>query len=65
MRYGAYDHDGAHHFTSDQLSDDAFTKSRRADLHRLTAREHLEMVAKIFRGGVASISSQKIFRANK
>ena len=62
--YDTYSLDPVHYFTSSHLSGDAFLKTCNTDIELLTDRELLEMTQNMIRGGVASVFSKRLFKAN-
>ena len=59
-----YGLDCAHHYSASNLAGDAFLKICRANIQLLTNREHLEIVEKMIRGGLASVYDERYFKAN-
>ena len=51
--------------TASNLSGDAMLKICNPQLHLLTERDHLDMVESLIRGGVSSVYSKRLCRANK
>ena len=64
--YETYKLDCAQYCTASNLSGDAYMRTCKADLHLLTAREHLNMAENLIRGSIASVFDLKKFvSANK
>ena len=62
--YETYGLDCTQYFTASNLSGDAMLKICRADLKLLTNRNHLDLVEQLMRGGVSSVYTKRLCRAN-
>ena len=62
--YDTYGLDCCQYYTASNLSGDAMLKICNPHLHLLTEREHLDMVENLIRGGVSSVYSKRLCRAN-
>ena len=62
--YKTYGLDCAHRFTASNLACDTFKLVCKADVELRTDRDHLDMVEKTMRGGIASIFEKQQFTAN-
>ena len=62
--YETYGLDCCQYYTASNLSGDAMLKICNPELHLLTQREHLDMVESLIRGGVSSVYSKRLCRAN-
>ena len=62
--YDTYGLDCCQYYTASNLSGDAMLKICNPQLHLLTEKEHLDMVESLVRGGVSSVYSKRLCRAN-
>ena len=62
--YETYGLDCCQYYTASNLSGDAMLKICNPELHLLTQREHFDMVESLIRGGVSSVYSKRLCRAN-
>ena len=62
--YDTYGLDCCQYYTASNLSGDAMLKICNPKLHLLTEREHLDMVESLIRGGVSTVYSKRLCRAN-
>ena len=62
--YETYGLDCCQYYTASNLSGDAMLKICNPELHLLTQREHLDMVESLIRGGMSSVYSKRLCRAN-
>ena len=62
--YDTYGLNCCQYYTASNLSGDAMLKICNPKLHLLTEREHLDMVESLIRGGVSSVYSKRLCRAN-